>query len=96
MLTLISRRIIRSECVDAFEALAAELVRQSRKEPGCLGYVLCRSSGEQRLHLFLERWADQASLDAHKATPHFQRIVPQFDALTEERLPLEAYTEIEV
>lgn len=95
MIKLISRRIIRSDSIEAFEALAAELVRESKKEPGCLAYSLNRSSTDPRLHVFIECWVDQAAIDAHSATPHFRRIVPQFSALTEERQPLETFTEIE-
>lgn len=95
MIKLISRRIIKSDCIETFEALAAELVRESRKEPGCLSYSLNRSRSDPRLHLFIECWESQAAIDAHNATPHFQRIVPQFAALTEERLPLESFTEVE-
>ena len=95
MIKLISRRIIRPECIETFEALASELVRESKREPGCLSYSLNRSRSDARLHLFLECWADQAAIDAHNASAHFQRIVPQFAALTEERLPLEVFTEIE-
>ena len=95
MIKLISRRIIRAECIEAFEALALELVRESRKEPGCLAYSLNRSESDPREHLFLESWTDQAAIDAHGATEHFQRLVPQFAALTEERLPLERFVELE-
>ena len=95
MIKIIARRIIRPDCIDAFEALAAELVRESRKEPGCLSYTLNRSAADPRIHLFVEVWADQAAIDAHNASAHFQRLVPQFAALTEERLPTEFFTELE-
>lgn len=95
MIKIIARRIIRPECIEAFEALALELVRESKKEPGCLSYTLNRSSADPRVHLFVECWADQAAIEAHNASPHFQRLVPQFAALTEERPPVEFFTELE-
>ena len=95
MIKLVSRRIIRPECIEAFEALALELVRESRREPGCLSYTLNRSESDKRLHMFLECWDSQGAVDAHNATTHFRRIVPQFAALTEERLPLERFVELE-
>ncbi|MGO3678423.1 MAG: putative quinol monooxygenase [Microbacteriaceae bacterium] len=30
--------------------------------------------------MFLEEWPDRAALDAHCATEHFRRLVPQIDA----------------
>ena len=96
MIKIISSRIIKPACIERFEALAAELVRESRKEPGCLGYTLNRSRSDPRLHTFLEIWADDEAIAAHNASAHFQRLVPQFADLTEERLPPAFYTELEV
>ncbi len=96
MLTIISRRFIRPDCIGTFEALAAELARASRAEEGCLGYSVNRSTEDRRLHVFVERWRDQAAFEAHGATEHFRRIVPQFTALTEDRPPVEKLEELEV
>ena len=87
MIKIIARRIIKPDCIEAFEALAAELVRESRKEPGCLSYTLNRSTQDPRIHMFIE---------AHNASAHFTRLVPQFAPLSEERLPTEFFTELEV
>ena len=95
MIKIVSRRIIRADCIEAFQALARELVRESRKESGCLGYTLNQSLEDPRAHAFIECWTDRAAIDAHGASAHFRRIVPQFAALTEERPPVEFYTEIE-
>lgn len=96
MIQIVSRRILKPDCVERFRTLACELVRESRKEPGCLGYTLNRSRSDPRVHAFIECWADQAALDAHGASAHFQRLVPQFAALTGERPPVEYYEELEV
>ena len=96
MIKIVSRRIIRPDGIERFQTLARELVRESRKEPGCLGYTLNQSREDPRLHAFFECWADQAALDAHGASAHFQRLVPQFVELTEERPPVEYYEELSV
>ena len=96
MIKIVSRRIIRTECIARFQALAGELVHESRKEPGCLDYTLNQSRVDPRVHAFIECWADQAAIEAHNASAHFQRLVPQFVALTEERPPVEYYEELEV
>ena len=95
MIKIISRRIIRPACIEQFQTLARELARESRKEPGCLGYTLNQSRDDPRVHAFIECWADQAAIDAHNASAHFKRLVPQFVALTEERPPVEFYEELE-
>ena len=95
MIQVISRRVIRQDSIEAFQALARELVRASREEAGCLGYALCQSRNDPRMHAFIERWADQDALDEHCRSAHFQRIAPQFAALTEERPPVEHYEVLE-
>ena len=96
MIKIVSRRIIRPDCIERFQSLARELARASQKEPGCLGYTLNQSREDPRLHAFIELWADQAALDAHGASEHFRRLVPQFVELTEERPPVEYYEELDV
>ena len=94
MIKIVARRIIRPECIEAFQALAKELAACSRAEEGNLFYTLNQSNTDPRLHMFQEAWRDQAAIDAHNQSEHFTRIVPQFAALTEERLPVEFYTEL--
>ncbi|GAA1230521.1 putative quinol monooxygenase [Oryzihumus leptocrescens] len=55
------------------EALPA-LVRASRAEPGCLGYQALPDP-ETGGFLLLERYADEAALDEHRASAHFQQLV---------------------
>ncbi|GGS88749.1 antibiotic biosynthesis monooxygenase family protein [Streptomyces chromofuscus] len=62
-------------------ALLPDLVRASRSEPGCLGYQLFHPEGDGGDILLVERYADRAAMDAHRASPHFRdlalgRIVP--------------------
>ena len=49
--------------------------KHSRQESGCLLYVGHQSTENPRKFLFYEQYRDQASLDAHRATPYFQEYV---------------------
>ena len=49
------------------------LVRQH--EPGCLIYHANRSKDDPNLLLLYEEYADQAALEAHTMTAHFQEII---------------------
>ena len=84
-------RVVRAEAVDQYEALARELVEKSQAEPGCVSYTLNRSLSDPRVHTMLEVWKDQAAIDAHNASEHFTRIVPQLGALVEVADPVELY-----
>jgi len=56
------------------ERLLAELRDASRKEAGCRGFYVSRSITDPRVFVLYELWDDQAALDAHYATSHFQRL----------------------
>lgn len=57
-----------------FLAVAQELIAAVRAhEPGCLLYTL--SQGEDKsTFVFMERYADDAALAAHRGTEHFKRL----------------------
>jgi quinol monooxygenase YgiN len=58
-----------SEVARLFQILQVE----SRKEPGCLLYLVQRHCDNPRLFFVYEQYQDDAALDAHRATPHFQQ-----------------------
>ena len=60
---------------DEVERLLRELGDASRREAGCAGFDVCRGDGDSRGSFVLfEKWRDQAALDAHYDTEHFQRL----------------------
>jgi quinol monooxygenase YgiN len=54
-------------------ALFRQLIGPTRAEPGCRMYVVHRSTTEPRKFFLYEQYDDQAALDAHRASPHFDR-----------------------
>ena len=48
---------------------------ESRKEPGCRMFVAHQHLSDPTRFFIYEQYDDQAALDAHRATPHFQRYV---------------------
>lgn len=60
---------------DRGEVLTAlkSLVSESLREPGCLRYDLhCSQEGTAAEIFLYERYVDEAALDAHRESPHFQ------------------------
>jgi quinol monooxygenase YgiN len=57
-----------------FETVAKELVAKvNANEPGCTLYAL--HHGETPgTYIFMERYVDQAAVDAHRATDHFKTL----------------------
>jgi quinol monooxygenase YgiN len=58
----------------AFEELAKTLVAAVHaNEPGCLLYTLFKAE-EPNTYVFLERYQDEAALQAHRSTAYFKDI----------------------
>ena len=57
-----------------FEAVAKELVAKvNANEPGCTLYALHHAE-TPNTYVFMERYTDQAAVDAHRATDHFKTL----------------------
>jgi quinol monooxygenase YgiN len=52
-------------------AIFAKLTEASRQEPGCAMYQVHRHKTEPRRFFIYEQYKDDASLEAHRASPHF-------------------------
>jgi (4S)-4-hydroxy-5-phosphonooxypentane-2,3-dione isomerase len=69
----------RWRALEGKEELIAEILRimtpLSRSEPGCLFYQPHRSVDDPQLFFLYEQYSDQAAVDAHRASPHFQEHV---------------------
>jgi len=58
------------EAADAIRAALRTLAAATRDEDGCLGYDLYESGAAPGTFVTVERWVDQAALDAHLQAPH--------------------------
>jgi quinol monooxygenase YgiN len=47
------------------------MLEPSRKEPGCLKYVLHRLPESPSVFWFVEEWKSKQALDEHTKTPHY-------------------------
>ena len=55
---------------DAVRAALITLTDATRQEEGCLAYELFESASTPGTFVTVERWTDQAALEAHLGTPH--------------------------
>ena len=63
-----------------------KLQEETRREPGCILYVVQRSRENPRRYLVYEQYRDQAALDSHRASPHFKEYATNgFYRFVEER-----------
>lgn len=54
---------------------AMSLTEKSRHHAGCIAYDVFQSATHADVFMICETWLDQASLDAHSATPEFAQHV---------------------
>jgi quinol monooxygenase YgiN len=59
---------------DRAEEILRELRDATRLEPGCVRFDVARSNSDLRIFALYEMYDDQAALDAHFASEHFQRL----------------------
>ena len=78
MVVLMAKSVVYPEKREIFLELAKKLVAESRKEQECLQYDLVADTKEENVYYFIEKYTDDAALQAHQASAHFQSIVPQF------------------
>lgn len=58
-----------------FEAVAKELVAKvNANEPGCKLYALHHQNEAPNTYVFMERYVDQAAVDAHRASDYFKAL----------------------
>ena len=76
---------------DALRDLLQTLVEPTRKETGCLMYMLWRNTQDPNRFSFVEEWSDQAALDAHLQTAHIAHVVEHMPPLLAAPFELETY-----
>ena len=64
-----------ADALDAVLGHAAALRPQSLAEPGCLGYEAFQSVDDPTTIVLIERYRDQAALDSHLSSAHYQDVV---------------------
>ena len=53
----------------------SKLTDESRKEPGCIMYIVHLHKTEPRRFFIYEQYKDRAASELHRTTPHFKKFV---------------------
>ncbi len=74
MLAVVATIKVKAGMDKQFEEVAKELVAKvNANEPGCKLYAL-HVGDAPNTYVFMERYVDQAAVDAHRATEHFKSL----------------------
>jgi quinol monooxygenase YgiN len=67
--------VIKAGHEEEASGLFRQMIGPTRAEPGCRMYLAHQSTSDPRKFFLYEQYDDQAALDAHRASPHFERYV---------------------
>ena len=73
MICLAVRLLVKPGHEQQVADLFKPLTEDSRKEPGCLFYAAHQHREDPRKFLVYEQYKDDAALDAHRNSAHFQQ-----------------------
>jgi quinol monooxygenase YgiN len=72
-----------------------KLTEESRKEPGCIMYLVHQHKTDARRFLVYEQYKDDAALEAHRASAHFLQYAKKELPKLGERVEGNLYSPIE-
>ncbi|MEG3436939.1 putative quinol monooxygenase [Pannus brasiliensis CCIBt3594] len=80
-LYVIARVIASIDRIEETRELMVSLLEPTRRENGCIRYDLFQNRENPAEFTFIEEWQDQASLDAHLASPHIRDAIAKLPSL---------------
>jgi quinol monooxygenase YgiN len=72
MVVLAVTWMAKTDHADEVAQIFARLQAASRQEPGCLMYLVHRHKTDARRFFIYEQYRDDAAMQAHRNSPHFQ------------------------
>ena len=81
MIVLIAKSTVQEGKQEEFVRIAKKMVEETRKEEGCISYDLVKDETDDVVFCFIEKYKDEAALEAHRASAYFQTYVPMLGAL---------------
>lgn len=81
MIKLVAKGYFYEDKIDKAIKLYGELAEESRKEEGCIEYTLFQEKNDKTILTVLEEWENEDSIEKHKNSEHFKRLVPIISTL---------------
>ena len=86
MLVLAVRVLVRAGAEEKVAEYFRQLTVESRKESGCILYIVNQSIADPRSFLVYEQYQDEGALDIHRDSAHFKKYAAEgLYTLTESR-----------
>ncbi len=62
-------------CMDTLDGYLEKLIEETRKEEGCIDYILHKDIEDENVFIFYENWKNIKALEDHAKTSHFLSFV---------------------
>ena len=85
MITVVVRYTVKDGKANDFSGNVKKLAEATRQEKGCIFYECSRSDADPLKFVMIEKWESKEDLDAHSASAHFKKYVPEIDLTLEEK-----------
>jgi quinol monooxygenase YgiN len=82
----------RPDTVEAVREVVTGFIEPTRKEAGCITYVLVRNDADPLELTFIEEWASNEALDVHLQTPHLKQGAAKLASLLSKPGDIRRYT----
>lgn len=76
MIHILASFQVRNDKLSDFTKLCNELIKESRKEEGCVSYHLQQNTEKENQFVFVEEWKSNEAIEKHNSSEHFTKIVP--------------------
>ena len=77
MITVVAQIITEEYNVQKVREIAEKLVKETKKEKGCIEYDLYIDIEDERSMSMIEKWETKEDLDNHLNSEHFKRWFPE-------------------
>lgn len=94
MIKVVAKKLVNEGKVEEVIELYEELVRETRKEEGCIKYELYQDEKDSRILAVIEEWESKDALEKHMNSEHFVRIVPMIGELAEKKKDMNIYNKL--
>jgi quinol monooxygenase YgiN len=92
---VLARITARPDKIEELRSLLLDLVKETRKEKGCISYQLLHGKADPGDFTFVEEWEDDSVIDTHFATAHVQDAFSKAASLIAKEPDIRRYDVIE-
>ena len=71
-LIVVAKVVAKEDAVQQLKSELQKLIAPTRKEEGCLDYVLHQDIEDPSIFIFYETWESEAALEKHTQSDHYQ------------------------